>query len=116
MAGLNAHPIVRQPHSQPPDSGVEAVLFDPLPMLHGRPHWRQCMGREHPIYRFCHAETPSARFRNRCFVRWRECSQIIRATYAPFTKRCWALVGNRGSAGCTVYHCDALASLAFHRM
>jgi two-component system, OmpR family, response regulator len=57
-----------------------------------------------------------ARFRNRCFVRWHECPQIIRATHAPFTERCWSLVGNTGSVGCTVHHCVAPASLAFHRM
>ena len=60
--------------------------------------------QRHPFiisnYRACHTETPSARFRNRCFVRWCECSQVIRTTYAPFTNRCWSLVGNSGGAGC----------------
>jgi hypothetical protein len=94
---------------------VMAVLFDPLPTLHSRPHWA-VHGAGTSNYRLCHAETLSARFRNRCFVRWRKCSQIIRASYAPVTERCWSLVGNSGSVGCTVYHCVASASLAFHRM
>jgi hypothetical protein len=52
-------------------------------------------------YRLCHAKTPSARFRNRGFVRWRGRSPVILTTHARFTERCCTLVCDGGRVGCT---------------
>ena len=67
-------------------------------------------------YRLCHAETPSARFRNRGFVRWRERSPVILTTHARFTERCCSLVCDGGSVGCTSLSLRYRSSLALHRM
>jgi hypothetical protein len=60
------------------------------------------LGRDPRLnYRVCHAKAPSARFRNRGFVRWRDRSAVILTTHAPFTTRCCSLAGNSGSVGRT---------------